>query len=115
MELPSRLWRSGEICRVVNKYNSDFDINIQRGTIWGNPYSTEEYGDDAIPKFKEYFIGLIKQGIITKKHLEVLRGQRLGCTCHPKVCHGDIIARIVNRIFKDDFKLSDLRKYCGSN
>ena len=29
-----RLWRSHEVCRVVNKYNSDFDVNIQRGTIW---------------------------------------------------------------------------------
>ncbi|ELQ2225839.1 DUF4326 domain-containing protein [Escherichia coli] len=33
---------------------------------------------------------------------------RLGCTCKPKPCHGDIIAHIVNRLFKDDFQVEDL-------
>lgn len=103
-----RLWRCNEICRVVNKYNSDFDINIQRGTIWGNPYSSEQYGDKAIPLFKEYFKKLIKDKTITKDHLEVLRGQRLGCTCHPKPCHGEFIAKVVNKIFNDSFSLEDL-------
>lgn len=96
-----RLHRSNELCRVVNKYNSDFDINICRGTIWGNPYSVSDY-PDAIEKYKDYIIGMIKSGIISKDHLEVLRGQRLGCVCKPKRCHGDILAKIVNRIFHDD-------------
>lgn len=103
-----RLWRANEACRVVNKYQSEYDVNIQRGTIWGNPFSSDEYGDQAIPKFKEYFIQMIKSGTITKSHLEVLRGQRLGCTCHPKACHGDIIAKVVNKIFGDTFNLEDL-------
>lgn len=103
-----RLWRQNEACRVVNKYNSDFDINIQRGTIWGNPYSVGEYGKEAIPLFKIYFIKMIKDGKISKNHLEVLRGQRLGCTCSPLSCHGDIIAKIVNKVFKDEFNLEDL-------
>lgn len=103
-----RLWRQNEVCRVVNKYLSDFDVNIQRGTIWGNPYSSDEYGDKAISMFKEYFIKMIKDGHITKSHLEVLRGQRLGCTCKPKQCHGDIIAIVVNKIFKDDFRIEDI-------
>lgn len=63
----------------------DFDINIQRGTIWGNPYSVDEYGKEAIPLFKIYFIKMIKDGKISKNHLEVLRGQRLGCTCSFRV------------------------------
>lgn len=103
-----RLWRSNEVCRVVNKYNSDFDINIQRGTVWGNPFTIEEYGTQAVPLFKEYFINLIKSGIITRDHLEVLRGQRLGCTCSPKACHGDIIAKIVNKLFKDEFSIEEM-------
>ncbi|EQA7786885.1 DUF4326 domain-containing protein [Acinetobacter baumannii] len=103
-----RLWRSKEICRVVNKYSSEYDINIQRGTIWGNPYSSEEYGNQAIPLFKNYFVNLIRDGKITRNHLEVLRGQRLGCSCKPKPCHGDIIANIVNKLFKDEFSIEDL-------
>ena len=100
-----RLWRQYEVCRVVNKYKSDFDINIQRGTIWGNPFTVEEYGDKAIPLYREHLIALIKCGKIKKEHLEVLRGQRLGCTCHPKPCHGDVIAEIVNKFFKDEIGL----------
>ena len=103
-----RLWRQHEVCRVVNKYNSEFDINIQRGTIFGNPFTVDEYGDQAIPKFKEYFYDLIKTKQITKDHLEVLRGARLGCTCHPKPCHGDIISEVVNKVFKDTLSVEDL-------
>lgn len=104
-----RLWRQDEVCRVVNKYQSDFDINIQRGTIWGNPYSVEEYGDQAIPLFNLHWKKLISNGVITKQHLEVLRGQRLGCSCYPRKCHGDIIALTVNKLFKDDFYIEDFK------
>ncbi|AXF40790.1 hypothetical protein HYP67_gp170 [Acinetobacter phage vB_ApiM_fHyAci03] len=104
----ARLWRSSEVCRVVNKYSSEYDVNIARGTIWGNPYSAKEYGDQAIPLFKEYFANQIRSGKITRNHLEVLRGQRLGCTCKPKPCHGDYIATIVNKLFKDEFSIEDL-------
>lgn len=109
IEKSVRLWRENEVCRVVNKYQSDFDINIQRGTIWGNPYSVEEYGDQAIPLFNEYWKGLLRDQKITKHHLEVLRGQRLGCCCYPRKCHGDIIALTVNKVFKDEFYLEDLK------
>lgn len=110
-----RAWRSKEVCRVVNKYKSDFDINIQRGTIWGNPYSVEEFGDQAIPLFNEYWKNLLRTKIITKDHLEVLRGMRLGCTCHPHQCHGDIIAKTVNLLFKDDSKILEVLNDRTSN
>lgn len=100
-----RLWREKDVCRVVNKYQSDFDVNIQRGTIWGNLF-----GDcvDPIQEHKINFIKQVKMGVITKQHLETLRGMRLGCTCKPKPCHGDIIAKVVNKVFKDEFNLEDL-------
>lgn len=92
-----------KMCRVVNKYKSDFDVNIQRGTMWGNPYKVQEVGsrEKAIELFKQDFIQKIRDGVINKHHLETLRGMRLGCTCAPKTCHGDIIAQIVNNYFKD--------------
>lgn len=92
-------------CVVVNKYNSDFDVNIQRGTIWGNPFGDAE---DPIGEFEKYFIQKIKDKEITKNHLETLRFMRLGCTCKPKRCHGDIIAKIVNKVFKDDKGIEDI-------
>ena len=97
------------ICRVVNKYQSDFDVNIQRGTMWGNPHKSGSR-DENISAFKSLFISKLKSGEIKKEHLETLRGMRLGCTCHPKQCHGDIIAEVVNRLFKDIPSVEDICK-----
>lgn len=96
-------------CRVVNKYHSDFDVNIQRGTMWGN-YVGKDCGsrEAAILAFKEDFIKRLKNGEIKREHLEPLRGMRLGCTCKPKACHGDIIATVVNRLFKDIRTVEDI-------
>lgn len=99
-----------KICRVVNKYHSDFDVNIQRGTMWGNPFK-DGVREENIKNFKEYFIESIRSGKIKREHLETLRGMKLGCTCKPKACHGDIIAQVVNRLFKDEFNVEDLCKY----
>lgn len=97
------------LCRVVNKYHSDFDVNIQRGTMWGNHVGKNTGSREAaISAFKEDFIKRIRSGEIKREHLETLRGMRLGCTCKPKDCHGDIIAHVVNRLFKDDFRVEDL-------
>ena len=92
-------------CTVVNKYQSDFDVNISRGTMWGNPF-----GDSPTPisDFHHYFVNKIKSGEITKKHLETLRYMRLGCTCKPKKCHGDVIAMIVNKVFDDNKGIESL-------
>ena len=57
---------------------------------------------------KIYFYQQIRDKVITRDHLETLRGMRLGCTCKPKKCHGDTIAEIVNKLFKDEFKIEDL-------
>lgn len=105
------MWRNNELCRVVNKYKSDFDVNIQRGTFWGNHVGKESGSREAaILAFKEQFIAKIRSGEITKAHLEPLRHMRLGCTCAPKPCHGDIIAEVVNRLFKDKITIEDLCK-----
>lgn len=91
-----------KICRVVNKYNSDFDVNIHRGTMWGNPYTAKEYGrEKAIALYKEWLYNKIRNGEIKRAHLEVLRHMRLGCTCYPKKCHGEVLADLVNRVFGD--------------
>ena len=98
-----------KVCRVVNKYKSDFDVNIHRGTFWGN-YAGKDTGsrEAAILAFKQDFYNKLQKGEITRAHLEPLRGMRLGCTCKPKACHGDIIAEVVNKLFKDTFSLEDL-------
>lgn len=93
-----------QTCHVVNKTIEAYDVNIQRGTMWGNPYIIGVHGtrNEVIAKFEVYFKQCILNGKITKAHLETLRRMKLGCTCKPGLkCHGDIISSIVNMTFKD--------------
>lgn len=82
-------------CRVVNKYKTDkWDVDIQRGTKWGNPCKGTR--GEAIAGFIPYFQGMIRTGQITLDELRELDGKVLACTCAPLPCHGDYIAHCVN-------------------
>ncbi|MGL5583699.1 MAG: DUF4326 domain-containing protein [Cetobacterium sp.] len=82
-------------CVVVNKYKSDYDIDIQRGTKYGNPYKNMPR-TQALAMYEVHFIDMLKTGVITVDELKAMAGKRLGCTCKPQCCHGDTIARAVN-------------------
>lgn len=91
------------IARVVNVKHEGYDVFIQRSTKWGNPY----YGPGAIELYKEHLKEQFRSGALTVADLAELRGKRLGCGCKPKPCHGDILADLVNRYFKDVQTLDD--------
>lgn len=78
---------------VVNKYRSNYDVYIGRGSKWGNPFVLGQDGnrDEVIEKYREW---IITQPQI--KDLEELRGKRLGCFCKPNRCHGDILVELLN-------------------
>lgn len=98
------------ICTVVNVKHEPYDVRIQRGTKWGNPYHASVHGlDNALNLYKKHLMVEIKAGRITRQDLEQLRGKRLGCGCKPKKCHGDILAYVVNKVFGD---VPDLEKIC---
>lgn len=82
-------------CVVVNKYKSSFDVDIQRGTKFGNPFYKGTRGENIL-NFIPWFQNQIRQGTITVDELKALDGKRLGCTCAPLPCHGDYIAHCVN-------------------
>ncbi|MGL4523066.1 MAG: DUF4326 domain-containing protein [Bacilli bacterium] len=82
-------------CVVVNKYKTEYDIDIQRGTKWGNPHKNMPL-TQALAMYEIHFINMLNDGIITVDELKSMAGKRLGCTCKPKACHGDTIARAVN-------------------
>lgn len=60
-------------------------------SIWYNPFSMRKYG--RAQSLKEY-----------RKHIELnligeledLRGKVLGCWCHPKRCHGDVLVDLLH-------------------
>lgn len=88
-------------CRVVNLRKSPYDVYIGRAGkgqsgYFGNPYSVAEYGDKAIPLFREYFHERIITDPVFKARVLALKSKILGCFCAPYVCHGDIISEWLN-------------------
>lgn len=93
---------------VVNKYKDEYDVYIGRGSQFGNPYSTKESKydvykvetkDEAIQKYKEMWLSRLgKHPEHTKRMLMTLKGKRLGCTCKPQACHGDVLVELIDML-----------------
>jgi uncharacterized protein DUF4326 len=66
-------------------------------SMWANPYKVGTDGelDEVLCHYESY----IRKKLHKPKYqeaLSTLRGKRLGCWCHPKPCHGDILVKILN-------------------
>lgn len=92
---------------VVNKYKSDFDLYIGRGSKWGNPYSHKqntkaEYvvssREEAINKYREYVLS--NPDLLNSLH--ELQGKTLGCFCKPKPCHGDVLIELYDKFISQN-------------
>jgi hypothetical protein len=83
------------MCRVVNKHRDAFDIYIGRGSPWGNPYRMKE---DTIEERRRV---IVAYGLYLMNKPELIHqaaslyGLKLGCFCHPKPCHGDLLECVV--------------------
>lgn len=100
------------MCTVVNKYKSEFDVYVGRGSKWGNPFSVNAEKskfdikscknlDECLSNYGDHLWEMIKDGRVTKEELQSLNGKRLGCFCKPKPCHGDIIKSAVEWSIKN--------------
>ena len=86
-----------KIPTVVNVYKDKYDVYIGRrsefgDTKWGNPFSDPSM--DLAEKLKCYE-DYIRKSPDLWNSLDSLIGKRLGCHCKPKVCHGDILKKLV--------------------
>lgn len=78
--------------------NEPYDVYIGRGhgTKWGNPFVLGKDGTrkEVIDKYREW--------ISTQKDLlndlKELKGEKLGCWCSPKLCHGHVLAELADKI-----------------
>lgn len=85
----------GSVTTVVNKYHSEFDVDICRPGIWGNPFVIGRDGDrDQV--VEQYAKWIVTQDELLNQLL-LLEGKRLGCVCKPKRCHGDVLVDIISR------------------
>ena len=95
--------------RVVNIRKENYDVYIGRATgergKWGNPFThikdkqtkaefVVDTREQAIEKYREW----IMQQPTLLACLPELKGQRLGCFCKPKSCHGDILVELVTEL-----------------
>ena len=79
---------------VVHCKREDYDVYIGRGSKWGNPFIIGKDGnrEEVIEKYRKYII-MRKPDLLDC--LEELEGQRLGCYCAPKACHGDVLVDLI--------------------
>lgn len=77
--------------KVVHCKREPYDVYIGRPSKWGNPFRIGVDGsrEEVLQKYREW-----------ARHqslpLHELRGKTLGCWCHPKPCHGDILMELAN-------------------
>ena len=91
---------------VVHCKTDPFDVYIGRPTIFGNPW-THKAGtsaefvvatrEESIENYRLWLTGLAFEDVLQDKRKEILKllptlkGKVLGCWCHPKSCHGDVL------------------------
>jgi hypothetical protein len=79
--------------KVVNRHFEDYDVYIGRGTKWGNPFIVGKDGtrEEVIELYRQY----ARNNPVIMESLHELRGKRLGCSCKPAACHGDILLELM--------------------
>jgi len=97
---------------IINiKSGAKYDTYIGRpgkgkDGYWGNPHvigycklcNRIHDREDSLKEYKIYFDKRIKEDIMFKTNIILLKGQTLGCFCKPQNCHGDIIADYLNNL-----------------
>lgn len=63
---------------------------------WGNPFHIGKDGtrEEVLAKYREWLLG----NEYLLKRLPELKDKILGCWCKPDLCHGDILAELVNSL-----------------
>ena len=87
---------------LVNRHKSEYDIYIGRGSIWGNKFEINNAIGDTrqvvVEKYREWLYEQISTGAITIDDFLSLSSKRIGCSCSPLLCHGDIILEVWDEI-----------------
>jgi len=80
---------------VVHLKRDEYDVRIDRQTIWGNPFAitAEHSRQEVINAYEIWLIQALEnpENKITWTKLANLAGKTLGCWCAPKACHGQVL------------------------
>lgn len=79
--------------KVVHYKRDAYDVYIGRPTKWGNPFIVGKDGakGECVELYREW---IVKQPELLAD-LHELKDKVLGCWCAPNVCHGDVLAELV--------------------
>ena len=86
-------------------------VYIGRPSIYGNPFMIGKDGsrDEVIEKFEEYLAANVKEDTsmytwLVRLQLCYEAGEKiaLACYCTPKRCHGDVLARFIAGITREE-------------
>lgn len=87
---------------LVNRHKGEFDIYIGRGSKWGNPFPVDKAKGHTrqyvVEMYRQYLYDGLESGIFEIEDFLELSGLRIGCSCAPLVCHGDVIIEVFNTI-----------------
>ena len=62
-------------------------------SIWGNPFSVQQYGrEECIKTYETY----VRSNEFLMRVIPSLKGKTLGCWCKQQKCHGDVSARLTD-------------------
>lgn len=80
---------------VVNWNQENCDVYIGRPSKFGNPFPIGVYGTrEEVLELYEFWLYDRPELIVAV--CKELKSKILGCSCHPRPCHGDLLARIAN-------------------
>lgn len=81
--------------KVVHCRRERYDVYIGRPSKWGNPFIVGRDGsrEECIALYGEY----ITHNPELISSLGELEGKILGCWCHPKACHGDVLIELLRK------------------
>lgn len=88
---------------VVHNLVDAYDVYIGRevpehglvASKWGNPFVMLDDSDDERQRVLAAYREWIAEQPDLMNSLDELRGQRLGCWCAPKRCHGNVLVELL--------------------
>lgn len=92
--------------KLVNCNKAHYDVYIGRPSKWGNPFthiSDKETKAKYVVNSREEAIEAYRlwitegEGKELLNDLHELEDKTLGCWCHPKSCHGDVLIQLINK------------------
>jgi len=103
--------------RVVHIRKEKCDVYIGRkdvGMHFGNPFTHLEHTctktervtsrEEAISEFERWIMGTKHESLEPERrqwilnNLYTLKDKIIGCYCHPKSCHGDVLAKMADAL-----------------